>query len=196
MDGDKANPQIAGSHARLEVSFIFPFGVLSEKLLRIRRKVLAPTPNMNGLGPVVRYISSCSSLRQSFLTNAPLSPQLGIMRHRLESDFEDESHFSPISLVRRTHSPDRSQDGSFSAAHQERDTNYLKSTVFKSAGIVMLKAKINLMLPFGPAAILVHKFYGHEVSFMILLALFPGFVRAHLVQTLVRIVVPSLLVEF
>ncbi|CAA7407440.1 unnamed protein product [Spirodela intermedia] len=100
---------------------------------------------------------------------------MGIIRHRMENDFEDESHFSPISLVRRTHSPDRSQDGSFSEPHQEHGTNFLKSTVFRSCGIVILKAKINLMLPFGPAAILVHKFYGHEglVFILSLLGIIP-----------------------
>ncbi|XP_078437597.1 vacuolar cation/proton exchanger 3-like [Wolffia australiana] len=104
--------------------------------------------------------------------------QMGFMRDRSENEFEEDGgHLSPISLVRRQHASDQqSGEESFSESLQnERPAFSLKNTVLKSITNVILKAKINLLLPFGPAAILVHKFYDHQglVFFLSMLGIVP-----------------------
>jgi Ca2+:H+ antiporter len=79
-------------------------------------------------------------------------------------EFEDESLESPASIARKKHSfhaaPHISAGGSDHCYAEE----IIRNSVIDSIKIVVFSAKINLLMPFGPLAILVDKLSGNHVS--------------------------------
>ncbi|MQL91557.1 hypothetical protein Taro_024178 [Colocasia esculenta] len=95
--------------------------------------------------------------------------EMGSLGRRSENDFDDENLFSPVPLAHKSLSPDRGQDGGGYAS------NDVMATILRSLKIVMLSSKINLLMPFGPAAILVDKLYDNQglVFFLSMLGIIP-----------------------
>lgn len=56
------------------------------------------------------------------------------------------------------------EQGSLSASFRERMSKTPKNTVLQSFKIVILSNKLNLLLPFGPLAILLHYLTDNKVS--------------------------------
>lgn len=79
-------------------------------------------------------------------------------------EFEDESLVSPVALARRTHSLGATQYGSILGGLQVYSIRCMRDRAVKSLKIVVFTPKLNLLLPFGPLAILVHNMTGHHVS--------------------------------
>ncbi|KAF8410908.1 hypothetical protein HHK36_003445 [Tetracentron sinense] len=100
---------------------------------------------------------------------------MGSLEERSVLEFEDESLVSPVAVSRKLHSLDASHHGSFSSATPVRGIKYMRSRVFRSLKIVVFTTKINLLMPFGPLAILVHNLTGHHgwVFFLSLLGIIP-----------------------
>uniref|UniRef100_A0A7N0ZYZ7 Vacuolar cation/proton exchanger n=1 Tax=Kalanchoe fedtschenkoi TaxID=63787 RepID=A0A7N0ZYZ7_KALFE len=84
-------------------------------------------------------------------------------------EFEDETLFSPQSAVQKSHvSPQ-------SVAFSNFKLRDLKDVVYASVKIVVFSTKLNLLMPFGPLAILIHNLTGHRgwVFFFSLLGITP-----------------------
>ncbi|PKA62544.1 Vacuolar cation/proton exchanger 2 [Apostasia shenzhenica] len=95
---------------------------------------------------------------------------------RSEHEFEDESLVNPSSLTRNHCTSDvGSRDVSFSESCQRCSISCLKETVSRSIKTVLFSAKINLLMPCGPAAILVNHLTGQHgwVFFLSLLGIIP-----------------------
>lgn len=106
---------------------------------------------------------------QSLLEMGPVDGRRSI------SEFEDENLFSPETEADAPHRL------SLSAAHigslpgGSRVVYSPTNSVLKSIKIVIFSTKLNLLMPFGPLAILVHKLSGHNgwVFFLCLLGITP-----------------------
>ncbi|KAJ4982343.1 hypothetical protein NE237_033180 [Protea cynaroides] len=87
-------------------------------------------------------------------------------------EFEDESLGSPDSLAKKAHSLDGNQHGSISEDHSNGN---MLNRVFRSLKIVVFKPKMNLLMPCGPLAVIVHSMTGHPgwVFFLSLLGIMP-----------------------
>ncbi|XP_077238655.1 vacuolar cation/proton exchanger 3-like isoform X2 [Tasmannia lanceolata] len=102
--------------------------------------------------------------------------QMGSLDGRSEHElFEDESLESPMALSRKANGLDSVQHGSFSGVQRVWTIKYISSRLFRSLRIVVFSTKINLLMPFGPLAILVHNLSGHHgwVFFLCLLGITP-----------------------
>lgn len=88
-----------------------------------------------------------------------------ISEHEL---FEDESLVSPDAICRKSHSLQITHNSSFSIVNPPWANQSVITRFFNSIRIVILSTKINLLLPFGPLAILVHFLSGKQVSFLFL----------------------------
>lgn len=78
-------------------------------------------------------------------------------------EYEDQSLVGPDK-----HSLDEAPLRSlYSGGSGDCSPQALRNTVVDSIKIVVFSAKINLLMPFGPLAIVVDKFSGHRVSFFI-----------------------------
>ncbi|KAK9268435.1 hypothetical protein L1049_000185 [Liquidambar formosana] len=97
--------------------------------------------------------------------------EMEVLDQRSTHDFEEESLISPERDPQKTHSLCASQSG----GSQVCSINTLRNGVFMSIKIVIFTTKLNLLMPFGPLAILVHKFTGHRgwVFFFCLLGIAP-----------------------
>ncbi|KAF8409807.1 hypothetical protein HHK36_005886 [Tetracentron sinense] len=104
-----------------------------------------------------------------------LIAQMGSLDEGSVHEFDDESLVSPVAISRKVHSPDASQHGSFSSGLPVRGIKCTRNSVFRSLKIVVFTSKINLLMPFGPLAILVHNLTGHHgwVFFLSLLGITP-----------------------
>ncbi|XP_010112892.2 vacuolar cation/proton exchanger 5 isoform X1 [Morus notabilis] len=114
-------------------------------------------------------------------------PMVRIHSHQeigsLGVEFEDQSLFSPESLTRKKHSfhdplpPHRSlsSGGSENCSSPSPSSIYMRNTVVESIKIVVFSSKLNLLMIFGPLAILVDKFSGHNawVFFLSLVGIIP-----------------------
>lgn len=80
-------------------------------------------------------------------------------------EYEDQSLVGP-----EKHSLDEARLRSqYSGGSRDCSPNVVRNSVVDSIRIVVFSAKINLLMPFGPLAIVVDKFSGHHVSFVYLL---------------------------
>lgn len=91
-------------------------------------------------------------------------PQMGSLEERAVLEFEDESLFSPDSASRKTHSREGPLVLAPSPASETSGTKCMSNSIFNSIKVVVFSTKINLLVPFGPAAILVDKFTDNHVS--------------------------------
>ncbi|XP_010252965.1 PREDICTED: vacuolar cation/proton exchanger 2-like isoform X6 [Nelumbo nucifera] len=90
-------------------------------------------------------------------------------------ELEDKTLVTPVSPARKSHPLDVIQHGSFSGSPQASKNIYMRNRVLKNLKIVLLSSKINLLLPFGPLAILVNYLTGRHgwVFFLTLLGIIP-----------------------
>ncbi|PON88012.1 Calcium/proton exchanger CAX [Trema orientale] len=91
-------------------------------------------------------------------------------------EFEDQDLVSPESLSRRKHSFHDPPHRSLSSGGSENgSTIYIRNSIAESIKVVVFSAKINILIPFGPLAILVDKFSGHNgwVFFLSLVGIIP-----------------------
>lgn len=106
-----------------------------------------------------------------YLYQKVLDPQI----RALDLEYEDQSLVSPQSLGRKKHSYDEAAHRSLGSGGSDHCSPLLmRNSVAESIKIVVFSAKINLLMPFGPLAIVVDKFSGHHVSSV--LAVFPSIV--------------------
>ena len=85
----------------------------------------------------------------------------------MNAEFEDQSLFTPESLARTKHSfrsPNSAMASPAGGSENSSFSIYMRHTVAESIKIVVFSTKINLLIPFGPLAILVDRFSGHHVS--------------------------------
>jgi len=100
--------------------------------------------------------------------------EMGSLEGRSVIEFEDDNLVSPSSISRKKHSfhePPRTSAG----GSENFCPKHMMNSVIGSIKIVLLSAKINLLIPFGPLAILVDKSSGHHgwVFFLCLLGIMP-----------------------
>ncbi|PON32532.1 Calcium/proton exchanger CAX [Parasponia andersonii] len=91
-------------------------------------------------------------------------------------EFEDQDLVSPESLSRRKHSFHDPPHRSLSSGGSDNcSTIYIRNSIAESIKVVVFSAKINILIPFGPLAILVDKFSGHNgwVFFLSLVGIIP-----------------------
>ncbi|KAK9156386.1 hypothetical protein Sjap_003866 [Stephania japonica] len=79
------------------------------------------------------------------------SLELGALKDKSLHEFEEESLDSPASIGRKSNLMEETTDGSFSGSSRSHG----KNTVLKSIKIMLFSTKLNLLMPFGPAAIVV-----------------------------------------
>lgn len=90
---------------------------------------------------------------------------MGSLGEKTILEFEDESLVSPVSLNRKNFSIEGSIHSSpLGGGSQKLCCSNMKNRVFGSIKIVVFSAKINLLMPFGPLAIIVSTLSGHHVS--------------------------------
>lgn len=146
MDNHKS--QMVGIHSHLEVSFFPPPLQISKfrALLNICYKAYC-----------IWHLVLKSDGRVCV-------PQMGSLEERAVLEFEDESLFSPDSASRKTHSREGPLVLAPSPASETSGTKCMSNSIFNSIKVVVFSTKINLLVPFGPAAILVDKFTDNHVS--------------------------------
>lgn len=92
--------------------------------------------------------------------------QMGPMEERTDLDSDEEIPFSSSPNARKVH------PFNFETEHLAPRTSIVNSWIHKgsrispirSIYIVLIKAKINILLPFGPLAVLLHYLTGNQVS--------------------------------
>lgn len=88
---------------------------------------------------------------------------MGSMSGKSIHEFEDESLASPPLALPRKGLP---MDGQhYGIVGQEWNFENLKSRLIKNLKIVIFTEKINILMPLGPAAIIVNHLTAHHVSF-------------------------------
>ncbi|XP_068642175.1 vacuolar cation/proton exchanger 5-like [Aristolochia californica] len=100
---------------------------------------------------------------------------MGSRNGRLELEFEDESLVSPSAASRKAHMLNSVQHDSISRPPQEWNRHNTGSMLLNSIKIVILSNRLNLLIPFGPLAIVVNHLSGHHgwVFFLTLLGITP-----------------------
>ncbi|OVA19707.1 Sodium/calcium exchanger membrane region [Macleaya cordata] len=101
--------------------------------------------------------------------------EMGALDERSVLQFDDENLSSPMSVDRTTDSLDALHPKTVSGSSQVCSIKCMGSTVFSSLKIVVFSTKLNLLMPFGPLAILIHYLTGHHgwVFFLSLLGITP-----------------------
>ena len=79
-------------------------------------------------------------------------------------DLDDECLNSPEMDAQKTHSTDSNEQVSLSGSLPAGGSKMIRNSVYKSIKTVVFSNKLNLLMPFGPLAILVHKMTSHNVS--------------------------------
>ncbi|XWS27675.1 hypothetical protein CRYUN_Cryun25bG0001800 [Craigia yunnanensis] len=110
-------------------------------------------------------------------------PQVGVQSHRemgsLDDrsmhDLDDEHLNSPEMDAQKTRSTDSNEHVSLSGSLTAGSRKIIRNGVYKSIKTVVFSNKLNLLMPFGPLAILVHKMTSHNgwVFFLSLLGIAP-----------------------
>lgn len=92
---------------------------------------------------------------------------MGSLEDRSMQDLHDEYLHSPEMDARRNQTAYSNEPLPFSDGHLPvgRRNNMIGHGVYRSIKTVVLSNKLNLLMPFGPLAILVHKLTAHNVSF-------------------------------
>ena len=90
---------------------------------------------------------------------------MGSIDDRSMHDLDDECLYSPEMDAQKTHSTDSNEQVSLSGSLPAGGSKMIRNSVYKSIKTVVFSNKLNLLMPFGPLAILVHKMTAHNVSF-------------------------------
>lgn len=100
--------------------------------------------------------------------------EMGSLQERSIHDFDDKSASSTAKVFPKMSSFHAAEQGPFSGTSQVGGVNMF-SCACRSIKIVVFSSKLNLLMPFGPVAILVHKMTGHHgwVFFFSLLGITP-----------------------
>ncbi|KAB2634191.1 vacuolar cation/proton exchanger 5-like [Pyrus ussuriensis x Pyrus communis] len=77
-------------------------------------------------------------------------------------EFEDESLFTPKTEAQKIRSIEAVGECSFSGGSQASGDKVWRNIVYRSIKTVVFSTKLNLLMPFGPLAILVAKLTGHN----------------------------------
>ncbi|PON47225.1 Calcium/proton exchanger CAX [Parasponia andersonii] len=101
--------------------------------------------------------------------------EMGSLENGSTDDLEDESLFSPESVAQKTHSTQAAEQGmhpGWSQAHVEK---LFRNVVYRSVKTVIFSNKLNLLMPFGPLAIIFNKYTDSHgwVFFLSLLGITP-----------------------
>ncbi|KAL3734548.1 hypothetical protein ACJRO7_023838 [Eucalyptus globulus] len=99
---------------------------------------------------------------------------MGSLQERSTHDFEDTSTSSTSKVFQKMSPFHAAEEGPFSGTSQVGSVNMF-SCACRSIKIVVFSNKLNLLMPFGPVAILVHNLTGHHgwVFFLSLLGITP-----------------------
>lgn len=100
--------------------------------------------------------------------------EMGSLQERSTHDFEDTSASSTSKVFQKMSPFHAAEEGPFSGTSQVGTVNMF-SCACRSIKIVVFSNKLNLLMPFGPVAILVHNLTGHHgwVFFLSLLGITP-----------------------
>lgn len=79
-------------------------------------------------------------------------------------EFEDEIVFGPEVKPQKTYPMHAPESGSCSGGLRFSRNLMLKNQVYSSLKKVVFSSKLNLLMPFGPLAILADRLTGHRVS--------------------------------
>lgn len=92
---------------------------------------------------------------------------MGSLDDRSMHEFEDESLFTPEAESEKIQRVHGLQIGSVSGDFPSSGNKILQNSVCRSIKTVVFSNKLNLLMPFGPLAIMVHNLTGHKVSSII-----------------------------
>lgn len=87
---------------------------------------------------------------------------MGALNGESVHELDDESPYSLEKETRKLRSP-KIEHGS-SSGNSQASSNVMLRNVYKSIKIVVFSNKLNLLIPFGPIAIIVKKLNGGHVS--------------------------------
>lgn len=105
---------------------------------------------------------------------------MGPLDDRTMEDLDDECLFPSEMDAQKTQSVDPNQHISVSGSLPFGGNKMTRNGVYKSIKTVVFSNKLNLLMPFGPLAILVHKMTDSNVSFSFdALFFFPWFSSWH-----------------
>lgn len=93
-----------------------------------------------------------------------LSSQMSSLDKKSMNEFEDENLFSPETDAQKTQPIQVVEQRSFPGRLQANGDKMRRTVIFRSIKTVVFSNKLNLLIPFGPLAILVNKLTGHHVS--------------------------------
>lgn len=101
--------------------------------------------------------------------------EMGSLEERSNHELEDESLISPAEIGQKTNSFHAPQLGSSCRDWRIWSSKLLGNAVFMSIRVVVFSSKLNLLMPFGPLAVLVHGLSDHNgwVFFLTLLGITP-----------------------
>lgn len=101
--------------------------------------------------------------------------EMGSLEERSNHELEDESLISPAKIGQKTNSFHAPQLGSSCRDWRIWSSKLLGNAVFMSIRLVVFSNKLNLLMPFGPLAVLVHGLSDHNgwVFFLTLLGITP-----------------------
>lgn len=101
--------------------------------------------------------------------------EMGSLEERSNHELEDESLISPAKIGQKTNSFHAPQLGSSCRDWRIWSSKLLGNAVFMSIRVVIFSSKLNLLMPFGPLAVLVHGLSDHNgwVFFLTLLGITP-----------------------
>lgn len=109
------------------------------------------------------------------LEGAESNLEMGSLDDRSMHEFEDESLFTPEAESQKIHTVHGLRNGSVSGDFPSNGNKILQNSVCRSIKTVVFSNKLNLLMPFGPLAIMVHNLTGHKgwVFFLSLLGITP-----------------------
>ncbi|KAL9441908.1 hypothetical protein AB3S75_020415 [Citrus x aurantiifolia] len=109
------------------------------------------------------------------LEGAESNVEMGSLDDRSMHEFEDESLFTPEAESEKIQHVHGLQNGSVSGDFPYSGNKILQNSVCRSIKTVVFSNKLNLLMPFGPLAIMVHNLTGHKgwVFFLSLLGITP-----------------------
>lgn len=89
---------------------------------------------------------------------------MGSLDGKSVHEFTDKSHFSP-KVDAQMHPTHMAEIGSCSGSLKARNNiMFMRNVVYENIKKVVFSSKLNLLMPFGPLAILAEKLTGHHVS--------------------------------
>ncbi|KAA8527114.1 hypothetical protein F0562_008657 [Nyssa sinensis] len=105
---------------------------------------------------------SISEFEDESLFSPERDAQMRYLDQISSSEFEDESLLSPETDAQIKKSLHAARQGSLSGDSKDSGNKVMRNGIFGSIKIVIFSTKLNLLMPFGPLAILMHKLSGHQ----------------------------------